>query len=441
MRIALITLLSIVVIGTGYWGYKEHQEKNAILIQAENRYQQSFHDLTYHVDSLQNKIGTTLAMNSREQLSPALAEVWRITSEAHNDVGQLPLALLPFNKTEEFLTQIGDFSYRIAIRDLDKSPLTDSEYKTLSALYKDATEIRKELRKVQEMALENNLRWMDVEMALATNENPEDNTIINGFKTVDKNVEGYSDVDWGPELTQIAHMKDIKYDDIKGEPVSESKAKKLAKKFLNLGEESSINVVENGKGSDYDAYTLTIKNEKLNSTTFMEITKKGGHPVSLLTDREVGERKLSLYEGSQKALSFLEKHMYDGIELTESDQYDNVGVYSFVQVNDGVRIFPQSVKVKVALDNGAIVGYDSMNYLLSDKDREIPEPKLSKEEVIKKLNPNLKIMEEHLSIIANDLGEEVLCYEFFATLNEVTYRIFVNADTAYEEKVETLGRK
>ncbi|MGQ0514458.1 hypothetical protein ACT453_17000 [Bacillus sp. D-CC] len=40
-----------------------------------------------HVDSyfLPDKIGTTLAMNSRASLSPALADVWRLTSEARSN--------------------------------------------------------------------------------------------------------------------------------------------------------------------------------------------------------------------------------------------------------------------------------------------------------------------------------------------------------------------
>ncbi|MDV2687475.1 germination protein YpeB, partial [Alkalihalophilus lindianensis] len=80
----------------------------------------AFHGLTYQMDVLHDKIGATLAMNSRHSLSPSLAEVWRITSDAHNAVGQLPLTLLPFNKTEEFLANIGNFSYRTAVRDLDK---------------------------------------------------------------------------------------------------------------------------------------------------------------------------------------------------------------------------------------------------------------------------------------------------------------------------------
>ena len=178
IRGILIGILAIGVAGTAYWGYQEHQEKNAVLINAENNYQRAFHNLTYRMDLLNDKIGSTLAMNSKESLSPSLIEVWRLTSQAHGDVGQLPLTLLPFNKTEEFLANIGNFSYRTAVRDLSKDPLTDKEYQTLKTLYKQSGDIQGELRNVQHMVLKNNLRWMDVELALATGKENTDNTII-----------------------------------------------------------------------------------------------------------------------------------------------------------------------------------------------------------------------------------------------------------------------
>lgn len=203
IRGIIITVLFLGVAGTSYWGYQEHREKSAILINAENNYQRAFHDLAYHVDLLHDKIGTTLAMNSRKSLSPALADVWRITSEAHSDVGQLPLTLLPFNKTEEFLAKIGDFSYQTAVRDLDKEPLNEKEYGALQGLYKQSSDIQSELRKVQHLVLKNNLRWMDVEMALATGKEAADNTIIDGFKTVEKTVQGYSETDFGPAFINM----------------------------------------------------------------------------------------------------------------------------------------------------------------------------------------------------------------------------------------------
>src|SRR5699024_1444859 len=145
-RWILIVVLAVVNIATGIWGYQEHQEKNAILIQAENDYQRAFHELTYHMDLLNNELGSALAMNSSRGLSPQLADIWRISSDALSNVGQLPLGLLPFNKTEEFLSNISDFTYRTAVRDLDDEPLSEEETKLLESLYEQSGEIKNELR-------------------------------------------------------------------------------------------------------------------------------------------------------------------------------------------------------------------------------------------------------------------------------------------------------
>ncbi|WP_033828531.1 germination protein YpeB [Bacillus andreraoultii] len=436
IRNILIGVLSVAVISVGIWGYQEHKEKNAILINAENNYQRAFHELTYNIDTLHDKIGTTLAMSSRSNLSPALADVWRITSEANNSVGQLPLTLLPFNKTEEFLSKIGDFSYKTAVRDLDKEPLTDKEYKALQSLYNQAGEIEKELRKVQHLTLKNNLRWMDVEMAIANGRESADNTIIDGFKTVEKKVEGYEETDFGPTLVSV-NKKEKSYRNLPGNHISKNEALNIAKKYTNVSANAKSKVVENGKGSDYGFFSVSMIDK--NGETNMDITKKGGYPIWLISNREVNKQKLSLNDGSIKAENFLKERGFKNMELFESTQYDNVGLYSFVTSRDHVRIYPETVRIKVALDNGSIVGFSAEDYLGAiNSKREIPKAELSEKEAKKSINKKVKIMESRLAIINNELNEEVLCYEFLGTLGNDTYRIYVNALNGNEEYVEKL---
>lgn len=437
IRNLLIGILTVALIGTGYWGYTEHEEKNSILIKAENNYQRAFHQLTYRIDQLNEEIGTVLAMNSKKSLSPALAEVWRITSEARGDVGQLPLALLPFNKTEEFLSNIGDFSYRVAVRDLDKKPLTKEEMNTLKKLYEKSNEIKQELRKVQSLAIKNNLRWMDVELALASEKEPTDNTIVDGFKTVEKNVEQISEVNWG-EMKQDQLQEKVNLDRyLKGKPITKSQAKKIALSFANIKNPKKVEVNETFQDSKYTAYNVTI-HENDRKSTYIDISKKGGHPIWLLKNRDVKEAKISLNEATQRAEKFLKKQGVKNMTLADSNQYDNVGIITFVHLMDNVIVYPESVTVKVALDNGEIIGYEAINYLMSHKQRTLPKKTISLEEARKQVNPNVKIHEEQLAIIKNDLGKEILCYEFIGTLGDDTYKMYINATTGEEEKVEKL---
>ncbi|MEI5907168.1 germination protein YpeB [Bacillus spongiae] len=437
IRGILITILTIGVLGTAYWGFQEHQEKNAILINAENNYQRAFHDLTYQMDLLNDKIGTTLAMNSQKSLSPALADVWRITSEAHSEVGQLPLTLLPFNKTEEFLAKIGDFSYRTAVRNLEQNPLSDDEYKILEQLYEQSADIQKELREVQYLVIKNNLRWMDVELALATNNESEDNTIIDGFKTVEKKVEGYDETDVGGTTFLNAQKRIENLEKLEGKEINKEEALNITKKFTSLNNIKEQRVTENGKGSNYGFYSVSLLSDD-NVEVSMDVTKKGGYPIWYINNRDVTNSNMSLNEATEKAAEFLKEYDFEDLDLFESAQYDSIGVFSFVTKIDNVRIYPDTIKMKVALDNGEVIGFSADDYLTNNKARELPAPVLTKEKAKEQINPSVTILQDGLAVIVNDLNEEVLCFEFMGTLNNDTYRIFINSETGVEEKVEKL---
>lgn len=432
IRGIIIGVLSVAVVGTAYWGYQEHQEKNAILINAENNYQRAFHDLAYNVDLLHDKIGNTLAMNSRKSLSPALADVWRLTSEAHTEVGQLPLTLLPFNKTEEFLSNIGDFSYKAAVRDLEKEPLSTKEYNHLQSLYEQSADIQGELRQVQHVVLTENLRWMDVELALASGEQQTDNTIIDGFKTVEKKVEGYSES--GMDMNTRRNTQD--FSNLKGKDISEEEAVQIAREYIPFAKNADMKVTKNGDGARYGFYSISVDDGKKEAN--MDITEKGGYPIFLIQNREIQNQKLSLNDALNKAEAFLNEHNFENMTVFESTQYDNTGVFSFVTEQDGVRIYPDMIRMKVALDDGSILSFTANDYLSSNKTREIPQPTMKSKDAKESINPNVKIMEENQAIILNDSGEEVLCYEYVATLNNDTYRIYVNSENGDEERVDKL---
>ncbi|GAY77813.1 spore germination protein YpeB [Sporolactobacillus inulinus] len=92
----------MLIIGLAVWGFQERQMKKNVMIHAENHYQQAFHELNYYVDSLEESLGTTLAMQTRDTMRPQLVETWRLSALAHAAANELPLTLMPFNRTNEF---------------------------------------------------------------------------------------------------------------------------------------------------------------------------------------------------------------------------------------------------------------------------------------------------------------------------------------------------
>lgn len=434
----LFPIAAVLLIGAVVWGYQENQEKNAILIKAENQYQRAFHDLSYHVDRLHSELGNTLAVHSASTGShrKGLVNVWRITSEAQNEINQLPLSLLPFNKTEEFLSRISKFSYQTAVRDLTKQPLSESEVKNLKELYKSSAEITKDLQAVQDKVISNRLRWMDVETALVSQNEPKDNTIIDGFKTVDKKVGEYPELDWGPSVSSMYNRRSVKK--LGGTPVTLESVKTKASRFMGNGAKDGIKVTENGKGTEWASFTAQIQGPN-NEMTTMDFTKNGGHLIAYSNNRTVGKKAIGYEQAREKASTFLKEKGYNDMTPVAYDEFDNTSTFTFVTKLGDVLIYPEKITVRVGMDNGEVTGIQASDYVYERENREpVGKPKLTVEEARKHLNSEYKEKYQRLALIENEMYEKVLTYEFGGAINGSDFKIFINAETGLEETIEEI---
>ena len=92
-------------------------------------------------------------------------------------------------------------------------------------------------------------------------------------------------------------------------------------------------------------------------------------------------------------------------------------------------------KVKVALDDGEILGMESTGYLNSHYERDLPQVKITKQEAKKTLNKNLQIESEGLAVIPTEYQTEILCWEFKGKVNDTDYLVYINAENGREEDI------
>lgn len=437
-KVALALFLTAAIAGTAYWGYREHQDKNSILIKAENNYQRAFHNLNNTMANLEDELGKAIAVNSRDMLAPCLANIWRLAYQAQTELGQLPLTLTPFHRTDQFLAGIADFTYDIGMRDLSKEPLTDKEWERLKELHAQAEKVQQDLRSLQRKVMAQNLRWMDVELAILAEDAELSKDILDGIETLDKQVEGYIETEGGSKDLKYTETRQKQNDLLQGKKVTKEEATDILFKFMRLKEKPDVQVEEN-KGSEIDAYHIRFKHPERDSEIIAEVSQKGGHVLWFLDSRDIEKSKIGLYDAQQIAEQFLRKRGITSVTAVDAQQYDNVGVFEFVRLVDKVRIYPDLIRIKVALDNGDVLGYEAKGYVLNHHgDKKISPPKLTEEEARKKVNKNLKVEEVYLSLIETDAGQYTLCYEMLGTIEQETYRIFINAYTGKEEKVEKM---
>ena len=93
------------------------------------------------------------------------------------------------------------------------------------------------------------------------------------------------------------------------------------------------------------------------------------------------------------------------------------------------------IKVKIALDNGEILGIETNGYLNSHHIRQDTEPTISKETAKASLNTRLDIQSEELAIIPTEWKTEILCYEFKGKIDETEFLVYINAQNGREENI------
>ncbi len=107
--------------------------------------------------------------------------------------------------------------------------------------------------------------------------------------------------------------------------------------------------------------------------------------------------------------------------------------YAYLQ--DNVTIYPDLIKVKIALDNGEVLGMETTGYLNNHTQRTIETPSISLEKAKALLNKKLSITSEDLAIIPTEWNTEIFCYEFKGRVDDTDFLVYVNAQTGKEENI------
>lgn len=171
---------------------------------------------------------------------------------------------------------------------------------------------------------------------------------------------------------------------------------------------------------------------KFESENFQaQITKKGGLLLMLIYSREIGEATLSLKEGEEKAQAFAQKLGYGEVKEVWREFYGNTAVYNFAPVKDGVTLYPDLFKIKIALDTGDVISFEGKSYVMNEHEREISAPHLSQTQAAEKLKDGFEIGTVRLCIVSSD-QKEYLSWEFFGEYKDMRYAVYFDANSGRE---------
>ena len=215
--------------------------------------------------------------------------------------------------------------------------------------------------------------------------------------------------------------------------ISKETALAVAKKFL--GDKGRNLVYETESANNIlPSYSFVGQNDNGNVIN-IAITKKGGFPVYFTENRETGEEKLELSEAVQKAREFLYSRGYVSLKESYYEKGNGVATVNFAYEQGGVICYSDLIKVKVALDNGEILGTEMHGYIMNHKYRDFPTAALSEIDARGKINSHLNVEKSNMALIPKDGETEKLCYEFTGTHNGRHFIIYINAENGCEEEI------
>lgn len=423
--IIIVTIVSLIVL--------LFREKKSYRQSIENNYNMAFYQLIDNVQDVEIYLAKALISNSPERGAEIFSHIWKEANLAQTYLSMLPISSFELENTAKFLNQVSNYSYALSHKTINNQELSQDDIDNLEKLHKYSLDLKNILNQLSIDLNNGKISWNE----LNQEKNPAfsqevSNISKDSFTFVEENFHEYAGLIYDGAFSE--HITNAEHKGLTGENIDENQAKEIAIKAI--GKDKVKNISTNGvtENSNIQSYDFCIEcNDK--NLWCISITKKGGHILSINSNRNVYNENINEEEAGKKAEEFLVQNGYDNMKKTYYSKNGGIETINYAYEQDGVIMYPDLVKVKVALDNGEILGMESSGYLDSHIIREIPEIKFSKEDAINKVNTNVDILSVGLAVIPTEFKTEYTCWEIKGRVEERDFLVYVNVETGLVEDI------
>lgn len=431
--LSVILVFIVIIAVMGLFMYKKQREYRQA---SENAYNYAFYELVNYMEEVEAYLAKSLISTTPEHGAETLMNVWRDANLASTYLAQLPINVEGISKTQKFLNQVSEYSYSLANKNINNQELEQKDLDNLEKLHKYSIELKNTLNQLANEINEGTISWGELdrkgEVAFAQQVS---NLSTESFNNIEENFHEYAGLIYDGAFSE--HLTSSKRKGLTGDEIDEEKAQKIAEEFIGKENIAEINLngfSENGNIPSYN-FSITLKGGTENNYAAIAISKKGGHIVYMNYNREIDAETITMEEANKIGLKFLEEKGYNNMKETYYMKQNGILTINYAYNQDDVVIYPDLIKLKVALDSGEILGIETTGYLNSHEERKIDTVKISKEQAKVNLNKKLDILSEGLAIIPTEYKTEVLCWEFKGRIKGNDFLIYINAETGKEEDI------
>ena len=437
MLTLVITLVAIITI-LGLYTYKRERDYRQM---AENDYNMAFFELVDYVQNVETYLAKSLISSTPEHGAETLTHVWREANLAQSYLARLPIGSQELSNTSKFLNQVSDYSFTLSRKNIYNEPLTQDDLNNLKDLHNYSVELENTLNQLSADMNDGRIKWGELTKKGASVFATEVSNISqDSFSSLEENFHEYAGLIYDGAFSE--HLTSTEKKGLTGENIDEERAKQIAIEFVGqdkIKEITSGGLTNNTDMPSFDFY-INLNNEKNDDNQMLiSITEKGGHVVLMNYNREVEAETITNDRANEIGINFLNEKGFPNMKETYYLKQSGILTinYAYHQStqNGDVTMYPDLIKLKIALDNGEILGIETTGFLNSHYERDLPKIKVSKEQAKQNLNKNLTINSESLAVIPTQFQTEIFCWEFKGSIDDTEFLVYINAQTGKEEDI------
>lgn len=428
--LSVICVLLIVVVALGIILYKKQQEYKQT---SENSYNMAFYELVDYVQNVETYLAKSLISSTSEHGAETLTNLWREANLAQSYLARLPIESQELENTEKFLNQVSDYSYSLSRKNIYHEDLTEEDLNNLKELHSYSVELANTLNQLSDDLNSGRFSWGELtKKGTVAFAQQVDNISKESFSNLEENFHEYSGLIYDGAFSE--HLTNSEKKGLTGDDIEEDKAKQIAEDFIGKDKVKEISNLGFSENATIPVYDFSITNQE-DKTINISISKKGGHVVYFNANREVNSEMISQEEADKKGKEFLESKGFKDMKETYYLKQEGIVTINYAATQNDVVMYPDLIKVKVALDNGEVLGIETTGYLNNHTKRDVSKINITQEEAKKSLNKNLEIQSEGLAVIPTEWQTEILCYEFKGKVEDREFLVYINADNGREEDI------
>ena len=427
---SVIMVLLVIVAILGFLLYRKQREYRQA---SENSYNMAFYELVDYVQNVETYLAKSLISSTPEHGAETLTNLWREANLAQSYLARLPIESQELQNTEKFLNQVSDYSYSLSRKNIYDEALTQEDLDNLTELHGYSVDLENMLNQLSEDLNQGRFKWDELtKKGTVAFAQQVDNISKESFSNLEENFHEYSGLIYDGAFSE--HLTSSEPKGLTGEEISEEDAKQKAIDFI--GEDKCKEVTNMGlsENATIPVYDFSITNYDDN-TINISVSKKGGHIVNMNTNRDVSVEIISQEEANNKGKEFLSSKGFENMKETYYLKQEGIVTINYAATQDNVTLYSDLIKVKVALDNGEILGVETTGYLNNHTIRNFTKPKITVDEAKSKLNKNLQLESEGLAMIPTEWKTEIFCYEFKGKVDDREFLVYINVENGREEDI------